>query len=122
MRKSIYFVFLLISFFSIHAYAEEQIPVTGEWDKESERARSFIPTRPIVYISNNVLSVYLLDPLENLNLEITDSNGSIVYQDCISSDGSGYTYTIWLNEQPGYYTISITHSLGYLSGSFNIKQ
>ncbi|MDR1181356.1 MAG: DUF3244 domain-containing protein [Bacteroidales bacterium] len=119
MRKSIYFVLLLITLFSTHAYAEKQIPVTGEW--ANERIRSFIPAHPIVYISNNVLSVCLLDPLENLNIEITDSNGLIVYQDCISSNGSGYTYTIWLNEQPGYYTIAITHSLGYLSGSFSIE-
>jgi hypothetical protein len=118
MRKSIYVVFLLISFISIHAYAKEQIPVEGEWD--NERIRSFIPARPIVYISNNVLSVHLPDPLENLNIEIIDSNGLIVYQDCISSNESGYIHMIDLKSD--CYTIMITHILGYLSGSFSMGQ
>jgi hypothetical protein len=119
MKNSIYLVLFLISFFSIHAYAEEQVPVKGEW--ENERIRSFIPERPVTYINNNnVLSIYLADALENLTIVITDSNGSIVYQDRLSFYGSGYTHAMNLNDQPDCYIIIISHRSEYLSGSFCI--
>jgi hypothetical protein len=115
-------IVLLTLLFSAHVYAtkDKNIPVEGEWG--NERVRTSAPEHPVVSIDENLLSIYLADALENLTIVIADSNGLIVYQDCISSSGGAYTYTIWLSEQPGYYTISITHSLGYLSGSFNIGQ
>ncbi|MDR3141188.1 MAG: DUF3244 domain-containing protein [Tannerellaceae bacterium] len=119
MKNSIYVVFLLTLLFSTHAYAVEQIPVKGEWG--DDRIRSSAPERPVVYINNNVLSIYLTDALESLNIVIADSNGLIVYQDCISSNGSGYIHTIGLSEQLGCYTVTITHRYGCLTGLFTIE-
>ncbi|MDR0750798.1 MAG: DUF3244 domain-containing protein [Tannerellaceae bacterium] len=119
MKNYYCFAVLFAFLFSVHVYADgENIPVEGKW--EDGRVRSFAPERPVVSINGNVLSVYLADALNNLAIIIADSNGSIVYQDYISSNGSGYIHTIDLNCQPGCYTIMITHSLGCLSGSFSM--
>lgn len=90
----------------------------GTWG--NDRIRSYVPACPVVEINDNVLSIYLADALENLNIVVTDNNGNIVYQDCISSNGNGYTHTIYLDEQPQGYTIEITHFYGHLTGSFNV--
>ncbi|MDR1201933.1 MAG: DUF3244 domain-containing protein [Tannerellaceae bacterium] len=117
MKNYHYLVVLFAFLFSINVYADEkQISVEGEWG--NERVRSSAPERPIVYINNNVLSIYLADALENLAIVIIDSSGLIVYQDCLSSNGDGYTHTIWLSEQSGNYTIELSHSNGVLSGEF----
>jgi hypothetical protein len=113
-------VVLFVFLFSVNVYAgKKQIAVEGEWG--DERVRTSAPEHPVVSIDENLLSIYLADALENLTIVITDSNGFIVYQDCISSTEGAYTYTIWLSEQPGYYTIAVTHSLGYLSGMFTFE-
>jgi hypothetical protein len=111
---------LFALFFSVHVYANDDrnIPVEGEWG--DERTRSFVPERPAVSINGNTLSIYLADALENLTVVIADCNGSIVYQDCISSNGSGYTHTIDVSGQPGSYTLVLSHSKGVLSGEFLI--
>jgi hypothetical protein len=119
MKNYHYLVVLFAFLFSVNVYADEkQINVEGEWG--NERVRSSVPKHPVAYINNNVLSIYLADTLENLAIVITDSNGSIVYQDCISSNGSEYIHMIDLKLD--YYTIMITHNLGYLNGSFSIGQ
>jgi hypothetical protein len=118
--KNYYCLSVLFAFlFSVHVYADQnQVEVEGKWG--DERVRSSVPEHLVAYINNNVLSIYLVDALENLTIIIIDSNGSIVYQDCISSNGSGYVHTIDLKS--GCYTIMITHHLGYLNGSFNINK
>jgi hypothetical protein len=121
MKNYYYLVVLFAFLFSVNVYADKkQIDVEGKWG--DELIRTSAPEHPVVSIDENLLSIYLADALENLTIVIADSNGFIVYQDCISSTEGAYTYTIWLSEQPGYYTIAITHSLGYLSGSFSIGQ
>jgi hypothetical protein len=122
MKNIISVIILLTLLFSAHVYAtkDKNIPVEGTWG--DELVRTSAPEHPVVSIDGNLLSIYLADALENLTIVITDSNGLIVYQDCISSSGGAYTYTTWLSEQPGYYTIALTHSLGHLSGSFRIDQ
>ncbi|MDR1181640.1 MAG: DUF3244 domain-containing protein [Bacteroidales bacterium] len=121
MKNYYCFTVLFAFLFSVNVYADKkQIDVDGEWGDGP--VRSSAPEYPVVSIDDNVLSIYLADALESLVIVIADSNGFIVYQDCISSNGSGYTYTICLNEQPGCYTVTITHSLGYLDGSFCIEQ
>jgi hypothetical protein len=119
--KNYYCLTVLFAFlFSVNVYADKkQIDVEGEWG--DERVRSSAPARPVVSVDGNVLSIDLADPLENLTVVIADSNGLIVYQDCISSNGSGYTCITGLNEQPGCYTVTITHWYGCLSGMFTIE-
>jgi hypothetical protein len=120
--KNYYCLTVLFAFlFSVNVYADKkQIDVEGEWGDNI--IRSSAPEHPVVSIDDNVLSIYLAGALESLVIVIADSNGLIVYQDCISSNGSGYTYAIGLNGLSGCYTITITHSLGYLNGSFCIEQ
>ncbi|MDR1623621.1 MAG: DUF3244 domain-containing protein [Tannerellaceae bacterium] len=120
MKNIISVITLLTFLFSVHVYADGgNIPVEGKWG--NERVRSFAPERPVISIDGNVLSIYLADALENLAVVIADSNGLVVYQDCISSNGSGYIHTIWLSGQPGCYTFTITHQYGRLTGMFTIE-
>jgi hypothetical protein len=121
MKNIISMITLLTLLFSAHVYAinDKDIPVEGEWG--NEQVPSSAPARPVVSIDGNVLSIYLADALENLTVVIADSNGSIVYQDCISSNGSDYTCITGLDEQAGSYTITITHCYGCLSGMFTIN-
>lgn len=119
MKKTFYFITLISLLFSVNVYAQkEDVPVDGEWG--DERIRSFVPAHPVVYINDNVLSIYMEDALDNLTIVVTDANGNVVYQDCISSNGSNYTHTILLSEQPQTYTITITHFYGYLTGRFSV--
>jgi hypothetical protein len=116
MKNIFYLVVLFALLSSVHLYADEkQVPVEGKWGDERVRTLN-----PEVYINNNVLSIYLADTLKNLAIVVTDSNGSIVYQDIFSNVDS-YTYTIWLSEQPCCYKIIITHSIGYLTGTFTVE-
>ena len=122
MKNIIYSISLLAIFFStINVYAaENEIPVGGTWG--NERTRSSVPTRPMITIDGTILSIYLADALENLDVVITKSNGAIVYQDCISSYGGGYTHTIELSGQPECYMITLTHRLGCINGGFCVGQ
>ncbi|MDR1200131.1 MAG: DUF3244 domain-containing protein [Tannerellaceae bacterium] len=115
-----YLVVLFVFLFSVNVYAEtKQVDVEGKWG--DELIRTSAPELPVVSIDGNLLSIYLADALENLTIVIADSNGFIVYQDCISSNEGGYTYPIWLSKQPGSYTIEISHSYGTLNGMFTVN-
>jgi hypothetical protein len=120
MKTYHYLVVLFAFLFSVNVYADKkQINVEGKWG--DGQVRTSAPEHLAVSIDGNLLSIDLVDALENLTIVITDSNGLIVYQDCISSSGGAYTYTIWLSEQPGSYTIEISHSNGTLSGMFTVN-
>ena len=111
-KNSLAALFALL--FSVHVYADQkQVDIEEEWG--DDRVRSFVPERPVVSINNNVLSIYPADALEDLAIVIADGNGSIVYQDCISSNRSGYTHTIDLNGQLRSCTIGLSHSKGVLT-------
>ena len=117
MKKGI-FLFVLFSIFSTTlVFAEEKdVPLKGGWGKG--KIRTLIPAPPAVYINENVLSIYLADPLDDLKVVITDSDGNIVYQDTISGTQPGHTITLQEIGQEEY-TITLTHNLyGYLTGWF----
>jgi hypothetical protein len=100
MKSDFCLAVLFTLLFSVHLYADEkQVPVEGKWG--DERVRTSALEYPVVYVTNNVLSIYLSDTLENLAIVILDSNGLVVYQDCISSCGSSYTHMIDLNRLSG---------------------
>ena len=117
MKKCIPFIPLFIILSLVNVYADEQIPVKGEWGKGKIRTL-LPPAPPVVYINENVLSIYLADPLADLAVVITDSDGTIVYQGSISSTQPGYTYIITLpNDTEEAYTITLSHRrYGQLTG------
>jgi len=122
MKKSIFLIALftiLFTFSTIHVFAKEKrVIVKGTWS--NDRIRTLFPACPVVYINDDVLSIYLADPLTDLEVVITDSNGTIVYQGSISSTQPGYTYSITLPEDTeGVYTITMSHRrYGLLTGWF----
>jgi hypothetical protein len=59
-------------------------------------------------------------PLSNLLVQVTDLDGNIVYEECISSYENNYTYEIPLNLSSGVYQLVMVHHYGTLSGTFNI--
>ncbi|MDH6304561.1 hypothetical protein M2459_001296 [Parabacteroides sp. PF5-5] len=121
MKSFVRVLVLFLMLFPMTLLADEKekdIPVEGEWG--DNRTRSIDPVRPRIYLFDNVLSVYMADPLQNLTIVVSDSNGNIVYQDCISSNAPGYTHPIYLDDQPRDYTIVISHFYGYLTGRFSV--
>lgn len=114
----IFLITLFIIFPAVHLCASGcHLPTKGDWTKI--RTRSAIPSRPIVYVNDDVLSIYLEDALTALTVVITDNNGRIVYQDCISSYQPGYTHIIVLADRPeGEWTITLSHRYGELTGEF----
>ena len=121
MKKILFLLPLLTILFSANVFADgedepEQVPVEGGWG--DDRIRTLVPTRPVVYINGDVLSIYLADPLADLAVVITDSDGTIVYQGSISSTQPGYTYRITLpDDTEGVYSITLSHQrYGSLTG------
>ncbi|MDR1913483.1 MAG: DUF3244 domain-containing protein [Clostridiales bacterium] len=105
-------------FSSLSAYSTiYSITTRGTWG--GTKFRTLPPAPPSASIEDNALSLYFPSALSNLTVTVSDADGSIVYQVCISS-GSGSTYTIPFVFSPGEYQLTLTNSCGTLSGYFEI--
>ncbi|MDR1980565.1 MAG: DUF3244 domain-containing protein [Tannerellaceae bacterium] len=110
--------FFIVGLFTLHA---DSVPVNGEWNPIGLRSSASPATLPpLVSITNNVLSLYFPSALSNLTVTVSDADGNVVYQTCISG-ASGYTYIIPLDVSPGEYQLTLTHSYGTLSGYFDVE-
>lgn len=117
MKKIVNLIVLLSFFVSVNVYAKEKIPVKGDWG--NEKKRPLTSACPVVYIDGNVLSIYLEDALLDLTVIITDNNGNIVYQNCISTTNNYETCYILLPSNVNSFQIQlIHHTYGYLIGYY----
>lgn len=97
----------------------DTIPTKGEWGPED--VRSVAPVPPTASIDGKILTIQFTTPLSDLTVTVTDNEtGVVVYEDCISSTGLEIL-PVSLDAENGNYTLTMTHKLGYLIGTFVIK-
>lgn len=119
MRHFIYSLILVVcGIFCTQFAFSDSILVKGEWGDDD--VRSAVPAPPNASIENNVLTVTFITALSDLTVTVTDNaTGEEVYKGCISSQAGNYP--IVLDADNGNYTLTLTHKLGHLSGTFAIK-
>ncbi len=113
----------LVCTFSLFSYAnqsqEEQIVLTGK--SGLPKGPSRVPVVPSLeaYLSADMISVYFINDLGDVQITITDETGAVSYQS-VEYSAVGYTAIIDISHlEPGFYTISFTNGNGlYLSGEF----
>ncbi len=106
---------LAISAFTFTAQSQQtnEIPISGK--TETSKGPSRAPAAPSIeaYQTGNLITVYFLNDLGNVNITITDEAGTVVYLTTISS-GSGAVATIDLyGFESGSYTITFTNNTGF---------
>jgi hypothetical protein len=98
----------------------DPVLIEGRWDKTD--LRSFSPIPFTVEKENNVLYIYSNTAISNVYIYITSAEGDVFYEETYTF-AAFETIAFPLNGLPtGCYTIMITHSYGYLSGSFCIEE
>jgi len=111
-------VFITCLLASLCVFADP-IPTEGSWGTKG--LRTLTPAPPSASIEGDTLSIYMADPLSNLTVKVTDSDGNIVYQECISSYDNNFTYSVQLEVLSGEYHLTMIHYYGTLCGTFEIE-
>ena len=76
---------------------------------------------PELSIEGNVLGIYFADALTDLQVQILDARGNLLYVEMISG-ACGETYSIPLvGLAPGEYRVVLTHKFGWISGMFTVE-
>lgn len=117
-REFIVFLFLGCFLFPSLVYGDD-IPTRGKWDKEDYRLLTALP--PTLSIEGNLLSVQFRDGLDNLNLQILDEQGRVIFEGCFSCSAGEIQHISLENETAGLYQVSLTHKLGWLVGDFYLE-
>lgn len=117
MKAHLLTLCILFGFFlSISLAYGDDIPIHGEWDDEDYCSITALP--PTLSIEKNVLSVKLVDALDDLTIYVTDEAGIIIYENTISGN-IGEVFSIPLSEvDSNTYQVILTHKLGCLVGKF----
>lgn len=119
MRHFVYSLILIVcGIFCTQLAFCDRVLVAGHWGEKD--IRSAVPAPPNASIESNVLTVTFITALSDLTVTVTDdATGEEVYKGCISSQAGNYP--IVLDADNGNYTLTLTHKLGHLSGTFAIK-
>lgn len=81
--------------FPLLSFAVEQLidVNTKEWN-EADKGRS-IPSVPVLTHDDNILFIYSDVPLENLQIQVKDESGNVVYMDNVSVvAGQKYSFAL----------------------------
>lgn len=98
-----------------HMVLGDNVHVKGKWGDNIIRTIS--PQAPEVSIDGNVLSVYCADALSDLTITVTDAEGNVIQEECVTIS-SGETVSFTLDETVGTYQVHLNHQYGYLLGDF----
>lgn len=93
----------------------DSVHVKGRWGDNI--IRTIFPQAPEVSVDKNVLSIHCIDPLSDLAVTVTDVEGNIVLEECVTV-ASGETVNFVLNEEAGTYQVTLAHLYGNLQGEF----
>jgi hypothetical protein len=117
MRINFLIAFLFAGFqlASLNLCADE-IPTEGVW--KDGKTRTCLPDPPTAYIESSVLSIHLAAALSDLTITVTDENGVIVFEECISTYEDNVTHSIQMGLANGEYHLTLTHYYGTLQGEF----
>lgn len=93
----------------------DSVHVKGRWGDNI--IRTIVPQTPEVFTNGNVLSVYCADALSDLTITVTDAEGNVIQEECVTIS-SGETVSFTLDETVGTYQVHLNHQYGYLLGYF----
>lgn len=121
--KNLFVTLAFLSILSINLSStnNNEVPLSGSWGEEDKGIRSLTPNKPAVCVDGDLLLVHFPDYLANVSIIVKDSAGKEIYNSCITTPYAGYILNIPLSHQPESYTITISHPLGILTGSFQIE-
>lgn len=99
--------------------AEKRINVDIERWKVAHKGRSIFSV-PVLTHDDNLLFIYSDVPLENLQIQVMDESGNVVYMDNVSvAAGQKYSFSLDISFS-GEYIIELTCDRKFLSGSFHL--
>ena len=101
MKRSIITLFLItisIAFFSINAKAEE-----ADWNKDRDRSISIF-----LSMDENALSIYSDKQWDNIDIQVQDSNGIVIYMNRINIPGGEELIIPLLDIPEGTYQVTLT--------------
>ena len=108
-------IFLTILF--LHIYGDD-IPTHGKWDQKGYRSIATLP--PHLSIDGNKLNISFVNSLENLNIQIKNDAGVILYEDVVSGNAGDVLEIHLTATVQTFYQVLLTHELGWLIGNFMI--
>lgn len=121
MKKlSITFMLLAFCLVNFSFTNNEVLDLKGEWGPRKV-PRSLPTAKPTATIEDYSLTIYFPDYLTDVSIALTNSEGTPIYNACISTPYSGYALNIPLPTQPDNYVITLSHSLGVLTADFQIE-
>lgn len=116
---SVLLIFMCSIFCVQAASKRDEFLDKGHWGDED--IRSFVPAPPKAYVEEGEsISLNFITPISDLKVTVTDSAGTIVYEEVVSVSAP-QSYLINLSSLGnGDYTLTVSHQHGVLYGSFTL--
>lgn len=96
----------------------DSVHVKGRWG--DDRIRSIFPHAPKVSVDGNVLSIHCIDALSDLTVTVTDIEGNVILEECVTV-AAAETIDFVLDGEAGSYRVTLTHAYGNLQGEFGLN-
>lgn len=96
----------------------DTVHVMGKWGDNI--IRSIFPQAPEVSVDGNVLSIHCIDALSDLTVAVTDAEGNVIMEQCVTV-AAGETIDFVLDGEAGSYRVTLTHACGNLQGEFDLN-
>lgn len=96
----------------------DSVHVKGRWGDNI--IRSIFPQAPEVSVDGNVLSIHCIDALSDLTVTVTDAEGNVILEECVTV-AAGETIDFVLDGEAGSYRVTLTHACGNLQGEFDLN-
>lgn len=94
------------------------VHVEGIWGDNI--IRSIFPQAPEVSVDGNVLSIHCIDALSDLTVAVTDAEGNVIMEQCVTV-AAGETIDFVLDGEAGSFRVTLTHACGNLQGEFDLN-
>lgn len=96
----------------------DSVHVKGIWG--ANIIRSIFPHAPEVSVDGNVLSIHCIDALSDLTVTVTDIEGNVILEECVTV-AAAETIDFVLGGEAGSYRVTLTHAYGNLQGEFGLN-
>ncbi len=106
---------------TIPVFAKQSIKLDGKWSKSERSLETDLPIHAWVEDSNEHISLFFEDDLGDVYVTVSDSFGTILYDQVIHTSGSS-SVTIPVKEVEGECTLSVTGGKdNHVFGEFSIN-
>lgn len=111
-------IFLIM--FTVSVYSKQYVHFGGRWDKVQRSLINDLPIKAWVEDDNEHLTLFFKDNLGDVCVTVSDSSGTILYDQVIYTDESS-SVTIPIKDMEGECILSVTDGKNHVFGEFSIN-